>query len=279
MSLRTHTVARDRFLRVDGIRLRVRRQGSGTPMLLINGLGACLEGWEPLASRLPGRDLIMVDHPGTGRSETPKRVLSMSQIAELYVGVLDSLGVDRFDVLGFSFGGTVAQQIARDFRDRVTSMVLAGTSCGLGGFPADPFTIFFASNPMRYKFASIRELSAPFIYRGRVGRCPELFETELKGWGAQKADLTGVYYQVAAFSRWSSMPWLWTLRVPTLVLGGSEDPMAPAVNSHLLASLIPRAQLHVVKDGGHLFPFDRAEETAEKVNGFLSRVHPAVAAA
>lgn len=279
MSVTASTPARDRFLRVDGIRLRVRRQGSGTPMLLINGLGACLDGWEPLVKRLPGRDLIMVDHPGTGRSETPKRVLSMSQIARLYVSVLDSLGVDRFDVLGFSFGGTVAQQIARDFRGRVTSVVLAGTSCGLGGFPADPFTLFVASNPMRYQFAAIRELSAPFIYRGRVGRCPELFETELKGWQAHKADLTGVYYQVAAFSGWSSMPWLWTLRVPTLVLGGSEDPMAPAINSHLLASLIPRAELHIVKDGGHLFPFDRAEETSEKINGFLSRVHRVVAAA
>jgi poly(3-hydroxyoctanoate) depolymerase len=279
LSVTSSTVARDRFLKVDGMRLRVRRQGTGTPMLLINGLGACLDGWEPLAERLAGRDLIMVDHPGTGRSQTPQRALSMAEIAKLYVSVLDRLGVDRFDVLGFSFGGTVAQQIARDFPRRVTSLVLAGTSCGLGGVPADPFTLFVASNPMRYQFAAVREFSAPFIYRGRVGRCPELFETELKGWQAHKADLSGVYYQVAAFSRWSSLPWLWTLRVPTLVLGGSEDPMAPAVNSHLLAALIPGAQLHIVKAGGHLFPFDRAKETAERIDDFLSRVHPVVAAA
>lgn len=279
MPTNTFTAARDRFLRVNGHRVRVRRHGSGHPLLLINGLGACLDGWEPLAGRLPDRELIMVDHPGTGRSDPPSRLLHMAEIAALYVGVLDQLKVERFDVLGFSFGGTVTQQIARDFPKRVSSIILAGTSCGWGGFPADPLTLMVAANPMRYRFTAVRELSAPMLYRGRVGRDPELFETELKGWTAHKATFAGVYYQVAAYSGWSSLPWLHTLKVPTLVLAGSEDPMAPAINSRLIASVISGAQVHVFHEGGHLFPFDRAEEVSERINAFLAQVHAVVEAA
>ena len=167
------TTQRNRFVEVMGLRLRVRRQGTGEPMLLINGLGGCLEGWEPLARHLPGRQLIMVDHPGTGLSQVPTQLLSMPQIAAMYVAVLDALKVEVVDVLGFSFGGTVAQQIAKDFPARVRSIVLCGTSVGWGGLPADMITLAIASNPLRYQFNSVREMSAPMLYRGRVGRDPD----------------------------------------------------------------------------------------------------------
>lgn len=259
----------DLFVKAKGLSLRVRRQGRGEPLLLINGLGGCLEGWDPLARRLPGRELIMVDHPGTGLSETPPEFRSMSELAALYMCVLDSLEVERADVLGFSFGGTLTQEIAKDFPDRVHSIILAGTSVGLGGCPADPFTLMVASNPLRYQFRSIREMSAPLLYRGRVGREPALFETELSGWTKHTASLSGVFYQIAAFSTWSSLHWLRSLDVPTLVLGGQEDPMAPAVNSRLIAATIRGARLRIIEEGGHLFLFDRAEVAAPMIEEFL----------
>lgn len=272
---RTH---REVFVEAKGLSLRVRRQGSGEPLLLINGLGGCLEGWAPLVRQLPGRELIMVDHPGTGLSDVPQHLMSMGQLAAMYVAVLDSLEFDRVDVLGFSFGGTVTQQIARDFPERVRSIILAATSPGFGGFPADPMTLMVASNPFRYQFTSIREMSAPLLYRGRVGREPGLFETELRGWTTHTASMKGVFFQVAAFSVWSSLPWLRTLNVPTLVLGGQEDPMAPATNSRLLAAAIRGARLRLIDQGGHLFLFDRASETAPVIEEFL-RSHRAAAAA
>lgn len=275
---RTTQAYQDTFVMCGGLRLRVRRQGRGEPLLLINGLGACLEGWKSLARRLPGRELIMVDHPGTGLSAVPPKIMSMPQLAALYVEVLDVLGVDRADVLGFSFGGTVTQQIAKDFPERVRSIILAGTSLGLGGFPADFFTLMVASNPLRYQFKSVREMSAPLLYRGRVGREPGLFNTELSGWTAHPASLTGVFFQVAAYSMWSSLPWLRTLDLPVLVLGGREDPMAPAANSRMLATIIRGAQLHIIDQGGHLFLFDRAEQSAPLIEEFL-RSHRAASAA
>jgi pimeloyl-ACP methyl ester carboxylesterase len=223
----------DIFTRIQGMKVRIRRRiDAGPPLLLINGLGACLEAWDPLTRRLPGRD-----------------------------------------VLGFSFGGTVAQQIARDFPERVNSLVLCATAPGLGGVPADPVTLMVAANPWRYVVPTIRELAAPIIYRGRCGRDPGLFETELVGWDAHRTTLLGVGAQIAAFVGWSSVSWLPTLAKPTLVLGGAEDPMAPAENSRLIAQMIPGAELHVIEQGGHLFPFDLPDEAAPLIRAFLTRVH------
>lgn len=264
--------SRDGFIKTkDGLTLRVRACGKGEPLLLINGLGGCIEGWQTLADHLPGRRFIAVDHPGTGCSQVPERLMGIPDLAKLYVEVMDQFEIESFDVMGFSFGGTITQQIAKDFPDRVRSIVLAGTSCGWGGFPADFMTLMVASNPLRYQFDLVRELSAPMLYRGRVGRNPLLFQTALHGWGAHRASMMGVFYQVAAYSAWSSLAWLHRLRVPTLVLGGEEDPMAPPANSRLLAAKIPDAELRVIEEGGHLFPFDRAEEVGPIITEFLKR--------
>jgi pimeloyl-ACP methyl ester carboxylesterase len=81
--------------------LRVARTGHGKPLLLINGLGANLEMWQPLVGELAGeRELIAFDLPGTGRSARPRRPLRMPQLAGLVAELLDQLGYRHVDVLG-----------------------------------------------------------------------------------------------------------------------------------------------------------------------------------
>ncbi|WP_347349963.1 alpha/beta hydrolase [Intrasporangium sp.] len=261
----------DRFVESTGLALRIRDVGAGRPLLLVNGLGGRLEGWQALVDRLPGRRLVAVDHPGTGRSQAPRYPMTIRQLAELYRDVLDQLGIEVFDVLGYSFGGMIAQQLGKDHPNRVASMVLVGTACGWGGFPADPLAMLAVTNPLLYQCKAVHELSAPVLYRGRVGRHPGLLDTELSGWNGARPSLTGLLYQFAAGSTWSSLPWLARLTMPTLVLGGDEDPLAPVANSRLLASGIPHAELRVIDHGGHLFPFDRARVVGPIITEFLDR--------
>jgi pimeloyl-ACP methyl ester carboxylesterase len=68
---------------------------------------------------------------------------------------------------------------------------------------------------------------------------------------------------------WSSLPWLSTLRQPTLVLMGRDDPLVPVVNGRILAHLIPNARLDIIDDG-HLFMVTRPQETARHIEKFLS---------
>ena len=81
-------------------------------MLLINGLGANVATWTPLVEQLTGFQLISFDAPGTGMSKSPARPYRIAHIAEVARRVLDEVGVERADVLGYSLGGAVAQQLA-----------------------------------------------------------------------------------------------------------------------------------------------------------------------
>ena len=266
------------YVETGGFRLRVQRTGQGPPILLIMGLGGSIETWEPLRRQLTGYELILVDHPGMGLSSVPQFPIPMSAIANLYVDVLDQLGHDRVDVIGYSFGGAVAQQLAHQHPQRVGRLVLMATACGLGSVPGTPAALAAAGTPMRLYSDTFRQMVAPYLYAGRVGRHPALLQNELRPTAGRRASLRGVAAQIAAYSVWSSLCWLHTVRHHTLVMGGEEDPLAPVHNSRLIAARMPNARLHVFRRGGHLFPFDSADETAAVLRAFLLQEPRAAAA-
>jgi surfactin synthase thioesterase subunit len=79
----------------------------------------------------------------------------------------------------------------------------------------------------------------------------------------------GYLYQLLAMSGWTSLPWLWSLPQPTLVLMGRDDPLVPPINGHILSGLIPNAELQMIDDG-HLFIVTRPAETAAVIEAFLA---------
>jgi pimeloyl-ACP methyl ester carboxylesterase len=87
--------------------------------------------------------------------------------------------------------------------------------------------------------------------------------------GARKL---GYFYQLMAMAAWTSLPWLWLLPQPTLILMGRDDPLVPLINGHILAVLIPKAQLRTIDDG-HLFMVMRPAETAAVIEEFLADEH------
>jgi pimeloyl-ACP methyl ester carboxylesterase len=134
----------------DAVSLRVARIGQGEPLLLINGLGANLEMWQPLVRELAGaREVIAFDLPGTGRSARPRRPLRMPQLAQLVGDLLDGLGHRRLDVLGYSLGGIVAQELAYRAPARVSRLVLCATTPGLPSVPPDPVVTALMLTPAR----------------------------------------------------------------------------------------------------------------------------------
>jgi poly(3-hydroxyoctanoate) depolymerase len=82
--------------------------------------------------------------------------------------------------------------------------------------------------------------------------------------------VVGYLWQLAAATGWSSLPWLYRIRQPTLVINGDDDPIIRVTNGRILARLIPRARLHVIPGGGHLFLLDQAPAAAAVVGRFLN---------
>src|SRR4051794_15916091 len=107
-------VTSDRPVLVGGLRLHTqRRRGSATPpLLLLHGIGGSLDSWRPLLAALPDRDIVMIDCPGAGRSDVPWHPIPISTIADYVAGAIQQLGImRRVDVLGYSLGGMVAQEL------------------------------------------------------------------------------------------------------------------------------------------------------------------------
>ena len=125
-------------LRIAGTELFVRETGDGPPVLLINGMGAHHGMWEPLMNGLPTFRTIAFDAPGIGLSPPRSEPMSIQALARLCGALIDTLGHPRVDIIGYSFGGTVAQQLARTAPERVRRMVLVNTSCGWGASRALP---------------------------------------------------------------------------------------------------------------------------------------------
>jgi poly(3-hydroxyalkanoate) depolymerase len=264
-----HPGRRTGLVRVDGLDLRVAVEGEGPPLLLINGIGANIEMWAPFARALHGRQLILFDAPGTGQSSRTRRPVRMRRLSRVVTGLLDHLGYEQVDVLGYSFGGALAQQLAHQSPDRVRRLVLAGTMCGIG-VPANPLVLALMATPYRYHSRSHLERIAPLIYGGRSRREPEVLRRHLAARLARPPSMLGYQWQLYALAGWSSVLWLHRLEQPTLVLHGEKDPIVPLVNSRLLARRIPGARLHVLPAAGHLFLIDQPEEPAAVVMDFLA---------
>jgi pimeloyl-ACP methyl ester carboxylesterase len=255
----------EQHVRVGNTTLRVATWGQGPPLLLLNGIGGNIEMWEGLATRLAGRHLIMIDMPGTGGSPALLAPLRMSGYASLAVGVLDQLGIEQADVLGYSWGGALAQQLARSAPGRVRSLVLAATMPGLGGQPPTPWVMALIATPARYYSQTYLKLIAPVVF----GSDPVTADAATgEARRRRPPSLVGYSQQVYAITGWSSMRWLGRLDVPVLVLSGAGDPLAPPRNGRILARAIPGAQLRIV-DGGHLFLLERPEEASEAIRVFL----------
>jgi poly(3-hydroxyalkanoate) depolymerase len=256
-------------LDVDGQHLRVGRwPGRGPPLLIFNGIGANIELLGPFVAALDGAGAISFDIPGTGGSRLPALPYRFSTLARLATKLLDALGVEgAVDVMGVSWGGALAQQFAHRYSDRCRRLVLAATSAGAFMVPGHPSALLKLLSPRRYRDRDYLHEVGAGLYGGAYRHDPELIRAHSEHMQAPGG--LGYAYQLLAVSGWTSVHWLRSLRQPTLVMHGSDDPIVPLVNAKMLASLIRGARLHVVEDG-HLFIVTRAEEIAPVVRGFLA---------
>src|SRR5512132_1988099 len=261
-----------RFVDVGGIRLRTSVRGCGPPLLLVTGLGASLELARPFEQELTARGVqtVAFDAPGIGESTAYTLPRRMPGIARTIEAMLDALGYDRVDVLGVSLGGVIAQQLAHQALRRVRRLVLAATGAGLGGPPGSPRVLLALATPRRYHQPDYYRHIAGRVYGGAARHDPDALLHGSLSRFVEPPSLRGYLGQLFAITGWTSIPWLRSLRQPTLVLAGDDDPIVPLVNGRILARCIPGAQLSIVHGGGHLFLLERPAELASRVAAFLA---------
>jgi len=260
---------------IDGLQLRVSlRPGTGfssaatrPPLLLCNGIGAPIEMWTPFRDPL-GRPTIAFDAPGVGESSVPLFPPTVGGVARLMLKVLDRLDVPTVDVLGVSWGGALAQELARHGGDRVRRLVLCATMAGGLPIPGDPRVLAILATPLRYWSPTYLDRVAPTLYGPDVVGNPEMMAHQRRVRFTRAPSGRGYVWQMLALRRFASVLWLHRLQQPTLVLTGESDPIIPVANGRILAGRIPHARAEVVP-GGHLFILTDPTRIAARVNAFL----------
>ena len=265
-------MTRVRRVRVLGhdVRVAVRTGTSpGPPLVLCNGIGASLDLLQPFVDAVDPRiEVIRFDVPGVGGSPAPKVPYNFAMLACFVGRLLDALGYDRFDVLGISWGGGLAQQLAFQHPRRCRRLVLVSTGTGMLMVPARLTVLTKMLTPRRYRDPAYAYSIAPLLYGGRMRRRPDqarhvLYEQERLG------SRTGYALQLLAGVGWTSLPALPLIRQPTLVLAGNDDPLIPLANAQIMRALLPHATLHVYDDG-HLGLLTSADELGPLVSRFLT---------
>lgn len=254
-------------VRLRGREVRVAVVGEGPPLLLLNGIGGNIEMWGALARRLPGRRLVMFDAPGTGGSPPLRRPVRMAGYVQLATDLLDHLGIDRTDVLGYSWGGALAQELAYRAPGRVRRLVLCATVPGLGGQPPAPWVIGLMATPARYYSETYLRLVSPLVFGPRPG--PDADTGHSTARRERPPTMRGYSQQLFAISGWSSRRFLHRISAATLVLAGDRDPLVPARNARILARGLRDCRLHVLP-GGHLFLLEHPERGSRLVEDFLA---------
>ena len=133
--------------------------------------------------------------------------------------------------------------------------------------PARPSVLWKMATPRRYTDKDYMRKVGPQIYGGAFRQNPSLIG--LHASAMHGAGNLGYLYQLLAMTGWTSLPWLWSLPQPTLVLMGRDDPLVPVINGRILARLIPNARLRLIDDG-HLFMVTQPKETAALIEAFLA---------
>ncbi len=262
-----------RMIDVKGQKLRVATKpgkAGHTPLLMFNGIGANLELGFPFLEALKDTPTILFDVPGVGGSPMPALPYRPASLARMAKNLLEILGHSQVDVSGVSWGGGVAQQFAHQYPRICRKLVLVATSSGWTMVPGKPNVLSKMASVKRYTDKGYMRSIAAEIYGGDFRRDDTLIGAHASG--MKPSSNAGYMLQLLAMTGWTSVPFLWRLRQPVLILSGTDDPLIPIANAHLLNKLIPRARLELI-DNGHLFVVTRPQETALMVEAFLAEDH------
>jgi pimeloyl-ACP methyl ester carboxylesterase len=275
----THNAARTRLVEAADVAFAYRRFGSpaGVPLVLLQHFRGNLDNWDPaLTDALAAeREVILVDYPGVG-SSTGEPSSTIADTARRMIAFIDALDLDRIDLLGFSIGGFVAQEIALVRPTLVRRLVLAATAPkgapGMHGWREDIAAAARGEskpeNLLYIMFAHTETSQAKGVeFLGRFMQRQEGRDTP-----TSDAARDAQYDAVVAWGipDHAALQRLTAIESPTLVIQGDGDLMIPTKLSHLMAGLIPDARIRVYPDAAHGFLFQYPAEVAADVNAFLA---------
>jgi pimeloyl-ACP methyl ester carboxylesterase len=256
-------------IQVGDIDIAYKMLGRGKPILLISGASSDMNAWKSstLGNLSSNHTVIVFDTRGIGNTTTGSKPYTIQQLANDTAGLLDALKIQKADVLGYSLGSHVAQQLTVTHPDKVNRLILIAATCGgKESIPKSPKDITFMSelvnkslNEIPINTEDIKKLLSIPMGSAWMKSHPNFLDTVPEA----KDLFSGVppntmKQQSKAGTDWEATDWsgicddLTELSNPTLIITGTHDNNVPIANALILAEKIPGAWLVQIKDAGHV---------------------------
>jgi 3-oxoadipate enol-lactonase len=257
---------------LEGIDIHYEIKGSGQRLLFLNGSGASLADVAPLVSLLAKSfEVLAFDQRGIGKSPCPRDSYTMADLAADALSLADHLQWEHFRLMGISFGGMVAQEVAVTSPERIDRLALVCTSSGGAGGSSFPLHTLANMAPDELATVSAEIMDTRFTPEWlEHHQADRLLAGALTNRHAPNdhADSPGFSLQLQARHRHDVFERLSRIKCPTLVASGRYDGIAPPANGAAIASQIPHADLRLF-EGGHAF-FLQDPASIPEIVSFLS---------
>ena len=266
-------------VRVNDINIYYEIYGEGYPFILIRGLSSSLDSWHPYSISQFSKHFktILFDNRGAGKTDVSEGKYSAKMMADDTIGLMDALQLEKAYVLGFSLGGCIAQEMVLNYSNRVSKLILTSSWSGDSHGIVTPI-------PEKNPFPKLYE----FILNGEYEKGArvltdalfpdkykennlEIIERIVKNYMEHIPSLKGFAGQAAYRETFDTYERLPEIKIPTLILHGTEDIILPVENAKILAERIPHSELVLFEETGHGMNIQVNKLWTQKIIEFLTK--------
>ena len=261
-----------RLIDVRGRTTELRRAGTGEPLLYLHAVGGDTDGLPALDELARERAVLMPMHPGFAGSQGIEEIDSIEDVAFHYLGILDALALGAVDMIGTSYGGWIAVELACRWPERFRRVVLVDAA-GLWLDEA-PMAELFGAEPAELAERLFQDQSLPqaqFLRSlANLGDVPEeILLPQVNAMAAAARVAWNPYFHNP------KLPGrLYRVAMPVLIVWGRQDGLIPLAHGERYRTLLPDARLEVIERCGHLPILERAAEFLRLVRPFLAHQAP-----
>jgi pimeloyl-ACP methyl ester carboxylesterase len=286
-SANIQNISEEKIVQVGDIEIAYKVSGNGEPILLVSGGSADKNAWDPsfISDLSSNHTVIVFDNRGVGNTTIGSKPYTMEQLANDTAGLLDALKIQNANVLGYSLGSLIAQQLTITYPEKVNRLILVASSCGgEDSIPKPPEFLKLQSeivDKISNNVSISREeniaLANASLGAGWIRLHPESLENITEGQGFFANISPEAQEGQANLGWWEATNWngacdeLAKTAKPTLVINGTDDNFyQPHVNSLKIVEKISGAWLVQIKDAGHAVMDQYPDEISKILQTFLS---------
>lgn len=243
-------------VKVNDIQVYYEVRGGGFPLIMIMGLSGNVDWWDPrMIQELSKKfKLVMFDNRGAGRTDVSNRRYTIKSFAEDTAGLMDTLGISRSRVIGFSMGGMIAQELVLNYPEKVEKLVLCSTYCGgtKSVPPSEEVTELLSADRSAFSPEEIARMTIPLLFtEDFIKKNSDLVEFSTQQIFKAPISNEAFMRQLNAIMEFDTYDRLPQIKAPTLILQGKRDILVPPENGSILAEAILTAKLVYFENSAH----------------------------